>query len=46
MPVLNRIAAFHDEIMAWRRHLDAHPELDFKEVRTSAFVADERLLPR
>ena len=46
MPVLNRIAAFHDEMTAWRRHLHAHPELGFAEVRTSAFVADERLLPR
>ena len=25
---------------AWRRHLHAHPEIGFAEVRTAAFVAD------
>ena len=26
MPIVNRIAEFHDEIAAWRRDLHAHPE--------------------
>ena len=42
MPVLNRIAEFHDEIAAWRQDLHAHPELLFDTVRTSAMV-EERL---
>ena len=29
MPVLNRIAAYAEEMKAWRRHLHAHPELAF-----------------
>ena len=29
MPVLNRIAAFAEEMKGWRRHLHAHPELEF-----------------
>jgi amidohydrolase len=41
MPIVNRIAAFHDEMTAWRRHLHAHPELGFEETRTAAFVADK-----
>ncbi len=41
MPVINRIAAFHDELTAWRRDLHAHPELGFEEHRTSALVADK-----
>jgi len=31
----------HDEIIGWRRHLHAHPELSHDEVRTTAFIADE-----
>jgi hippurate hydrolase len=38
MPVLNRIADFHDDMTAWRRDLHAHPELGFAEHRTSAVV--------
>ena len=41
MPILNRIAAFHDAMTAWRRHLHAHPELGFAESRTAAFVAEK-----
>ncbi len=26
MPVLNRIASFHDEMVAWRRQIHSHPE--------------------
>ena len=39
MPVVNRIAAFHDDMVAWRRELHAHPETAFEEVRTADFVA-------
>jgi amidohydrolase len=39
MPILNRIAAFSDEMTAWRRHLHAHPELSFDCHETAAFVA-------
>ena len=39
MPILPRVAAFHDEMTAWRRDLHAHPELGFVEYRTSDFVA-------
>ncbi len=42
MPVINRIAAFHDDMTAWRRDLHAHPELALQEHRTSALV-QERL---
>ena len=38
MPVINRIAAFHDDMTAWRRDLHQHPELALRETRTSAVV--------
>ncbi|MEM1431434.1 MAG: M20 aminoacylase family protein [Pseudomonadota bacterium] len=41
MPAVNRIAAFSDEMTAWRRHLHAHPELGFACHDTAAFVADK-----
>jgi len=40
MPVINRIAEFHDDMIAWRRHLHANPELDFDTVQTAAFVVE------
>jgi hippurate hydrolase len=40
MPVINRIADFHDEMTAWRHDLHAHPELGMEETRTSAVVQD------
>ena len=40
MPVLNRIAAFHDDMTAWRRDLHQHPELALHETRTSAVVQE------
>lgn len=40
MPVINRIAEFHDDMITWRRHLHAHPELQFDTIKTAAFVAD------
>jgi hippurate hydrolase len=39
MPVLGPIAAFHEEMTAWRRDIHAHPELGFEEQRTSDLVA-------
>jgi len=39
MPVLNRIAAFHADMTSWRHDIHAHPEMAFKEHRTSDFVA-------
>ena len=39
MPVLNRIAAFSEEMKGWRRHLHAHPELAYDCVNTAAFIA-------
>ncbi len=41
MPVINRIAAFHDDMTAWRRDLHAHPELSMHEVRTAATVREK-----
>ena len=41
MAVINRIAGFHDNLTAWRRHLHAHPELGFQEHATAAFVAEK-----
>jgi amidohydrolase len=38
MPIINRIADFHEEMTAWRRDLHAHPELSLQEVRTSGVV--------
>jgi len=42
MPIINRIAEFHDDMTAWRRDIHAHPELGLQETRTSA-VVQERL---
>ncbi|MCB1972291.1 MAG: amidohydrolase [Geminicoccaceae bacterium] len=39
MPIVNRVAEFHDDMTAWRRHLHANPELGYEEVMTSAFVS-------
>jgi len=36
---LESIRLFHDELIALRRDLHAHPELGFEEVRTSGIVA-------
>ncbi len=40
MPVLNRIAAYAEEMKGWRQHLHANPELSFDCVNTAAFIAD------
>src|SRR5271154_7122583 len=39
MPPIDRVAAYHDEMTAWRRDIHAHPELGFEETRTSDLVA-------
>ena len=39
MPIVNRIAEFHDEMTEWRQDLHTHPELGFEEHRTSDVVA-------
>ncbi|MBN8974871.1 MAG: amidohydrolase [Rhizobiales bacterium] len=40
MPVINRVADLQPDIMAWRRHLHAHPELMYDVHGTAAFVAE------
>ncbi|OWU80469.1 M20 aminoacylase family protein [Phaeobacter sp. 22II1-1F12B] len=42
MPIKNRLAEMHAEIIGWRRHLHTIPELMFDLPKTSAFV-EERL---
>src|SRR5260370_37717118 len=39
MPILNRIADFHEDLTQWRRDIHAHPETAFEERRTSDVVA-------
>lgn len=41
MPVINRIAEFHDEMTGWRHHLHANPELSYQEYETASFVAQK-----
>jgi amidohydrolase len=40
MPVINRVADLQPDIMGWRRHLHAHPELMYVVHGTAAFVAE------
>ncbi|MFP4328607.1 MAG: amidohydrolase [Paracoccaceae bacterium] len=39
MPIINRIAGLAEEMATWRRHLHAHPELEFDCHETAGFVA-------
>jgi len=41
MQIKPEIAAFHDDMTAWRRDFHAHPEIGFEEVRTSGIVAEK-----
>ncbi len=40
MPIINRIADYADDMVAWRRHLHAHPEVGFACHQTADFVAE------
>ena len=40
MPVLNRIAAYAEEMKGWRRHLHANPELSYDCHNTAAFIVE------
>ncbi|WP_027833697.1 M20 aminoacylase family protein [Maritalea myrionectae] len=40
MPIINRIAEFHDEITAWRRDFHEHPELLYDVHRTAGKVEE------
>ncbi|HEY6335822.1 MAG TPA: amidohydrolase, partial [Alphaproteobacteria bacterium] len=41
MPVIARIASYHDDLTKIRRDVHAHPELGFKESRTADVVGRE-----
>ena len=41
MPVKNRFAELHDDIIAWRRDIHEHPEILYDTHRTSALVAEK-----
>jgi amidohydrolase len=41
MPIINRVAAMHDEVAAWRRDFHEHPEIGFDVERTAGIVADK-----
>jgi metal-dependent amidase/aminoacylase/carboxypeptidase family protein len=38
MPIINRIADYHDEMKEWRQHIHRNPELNFDCHKTAAFV--------
>ena len=40
MPVLNRIAAYAEEMKGWRQHLHKNPELGFDCHNTAAFIVE------
>jgi hippurate hydrolase len=40
MPIINRVADLQPDIQAWRRDIHQHPELQYDEHRTAAFVAE------
>ncbi len=40
MPVINRIAAYSDEMKEWRQHIHQNPELGFDCHNTAAFVIE------
>src|SRR6201993_4682945 len=41
MPIVNRVAALHGEITAWRRDLHMHPELQYDVHRTAGSVVEK-----
>ncbi|WP_417670204.1 M20 aminoacylase family protein [Roseibium sp.] len=40
MPIVNRLADFHEEITAWRRDFHENPEILYETVRTAGRVAE------
>jgi hippurate hydrolase len=40
MPIVNRVAAIHEEITAWRRDFHENPEIGFDVHRTAGLVAE------
>ncbi|MCB0063507.1 MAG: M20/M25/M40 family metallo-hydrolase, partial [Caldilineaceae bacterium] len=38
--MLDKAKAIHEQLIAWRRDIHAHPELSFQEQRTARLVAD------
>ena len=41
MPIINRVAAMHDEVSAWRRDLHANPKLLYDVHRTAGVVSEK-----
>ena len=41
MPIVNRVADLHADILAWRRDIHAHPELLYDVTRTAGLVAEK-----
>jgi amidohydrolase len=41
MPIVNRVAALHNEIKEWRQDFHAHPELRYDVHRTAGSVAEK-----
>src|SRR5262245_59804277 len=41
MPIVNRVAAMHEEVTGWRRDLHAHPEIGFEVDRTASIVTEK-----
>jgi amidohydrolase len=41
MPIVNRVAALHNEITGWRRDMHMHPELQYDVHRTAAAVVEK-----
>lgn len=39
LEIRSAVQAIEQEIISWRRHIHAHPELGYEEVETAAFVA-------
>ncbi len=41
MPILNSVAAIHDEVTGWRRDIHENPEILYEVHRTAALVAEK-----
>lgn len=39
--ILNHLDSLYNDIVTWRRHLHANPELSFEETATAKFIADK-----